>query len=50
MDTVLIKTIVEIVYKITHSQPVKFLQKVYDIIKDFTIFKKARDKLLTLGL
>ena len=49
LDMILVKKIVEIVYKITHSPAVEFLQKVYDIVKDLTIFKTARDKLITLG-
>ena len=46
---ILVSRIVKIVYKTSRSQSIQYLQKVYDVVKDFTIFKNARDKLITLG-
>ena len=49
LDMILVKKIVEIVYKTIHSQSIEFLQNVYDVVKDFPIFKTARDKFFSLG-
>ena len=46
---VLVNKIVEIVYKTKGSQPIELLQEVYDVVKDYTIFKTARDKLISHG-
>ena len=43
LDMLLVKKLVEIIAKMKHIKDIKFLQKVYDHVKDWKIYKTALD-------